>query len=81
MTSGLTWAYLAAVWKLSASRPSATRETSTSAILRYVFITNAEPYSSTNCRFAFSSVFGFGSATVRLHMRPYRQFNQLRTRW
>src|SRR5215510_7313270 len=64
MTSGLTCEYFVAVWKLSATRPSAMSETRTRAILRYVFITRAEPYSSTNWRLALSSVFGFRSATV-----------------
>ena len=52
------------MWKLRPTRPRATRETRTSAISRYVFITSAEPYSSTNWRFALSSVLGFRSATV-----------------
>src|SRR5215831_20160043 len=63
-TSGLTFAYLASVRKFKASRPRARRETRSSAIFKYVFITSAEPYSSTNCRFAFSSVFEFRSATA-----------------
>src|ERR1043165_8739740 len=63
-TSGFTLAYVATVRKFSATSPSATRARRTTAILRYVFITSAEPYSSTNCRFAPSSVLGLMSATV-----------------
>ena len=70
MTSGFTSEYRAAVWKFRPSRPSATSETSTSAIFRYVFSTSAEPYSSTNCRLAFSIVFGLRSPTVALMAPP-----------
>src|SRR5712691_9480036 len=64
MTSGFTFAYFACVRKFRPTRPRARSARRTSAILRYVFITSAEPYSSTNCRFAFSRVFGFRSATI-----------------
>src|SRR5262245_36325452 len=64
MTSGLTLAYLACVRKFSPTSPRARSVRRTSAIFRYVFNTRAEPYSSTNWRFAFSMVFGFKSATV-----------------
>src|SRR6266581_7993258 len=64
MTSGFTLAYFACVRKFRPTRPRARSARRTSAILRYVFITSAEPYSSTNSRFAFSRVFGLRSATV-----------------
>ena len=52
------------------SSPRATSDTRTSAIFRYVFITSAEPYSSTNWRFALSSVLGLMSATTASHGPP-----------
>src|SRR2546430_162573 len=64
MTRGLTLAYLAWVRKFNTSRPMASAATRTTAIRRYVFMTTAEPYASTNCRFAFSIVLGFRSATT-----------------
>src|SRR5687767_5935502 len=48
----------------------ATSETSASAIRRYVFVTSADPYNSTNWRFAPSSVFGFRSAVVAPMVHP-----------
>ena len=46
--TGFTLAYFAWVRKFRASRPKASRDTSSRASFRYVFITSAEPYSSTN---------------------------------
>src|SRR5438874_1054770 len=81
MTSGFRCAAWAAVRRFKNTKPNATRERRTTAILRYVFRTSAEPYSSTNWRFAFSSVFGFRSATVAVigtpSPRQHVQANQI----
>src|SRR5206468_10762685 len=63
-TSGLTLAYFAWVRKFRARRPKASTDTSSRAIFKYVFITSAEPYNSTNWRLALSIVLGLRSATV-----------------
>ena len=46
------------------SAPDTKASRNVAPILRYVFITRAEPYSSTNWRFALSIVFGLMSPTT-----------------